>query len=255
MSAPAHATNAAKKRRVGMVVPSLNTIGEDDLRLFCPPDVLYHVHRIRLRKESGVVTRESLARAHLEAIEEATYLKDMGPDAIVFNCTGASVACGPTGDAKLAERMTRELTVPCSNTMVAIKRALAAIGATRILHVCPFADEFSGEEREALEASGITVVKSVGLNFTDAREAARMEPQRIVEIATGHAEVAGLDAVLLSCANVRAFEAVEALERTLGLPVVTSNQAVLWDLLQMIGWHGEVPGGGRLFQSPVLATA
>lgn len=244
-----------KTLRVGMVVPSLNTIGEDDLRLYCPPQVRFHVHRIRLRKEAGVVTRESLTRAHLEAIEEATYLKDMGPDAIVFNCTGASVACGPTGDVKLAERMTRELAVPSTNTMVAIKRALSAIGATRILHVCPFADEFSREEREALEAAGFVVVKSVGLNFTDAREAARMEPQRIVEIATSHAEAGGIDAVLLSCANVRAFEAVEALERTLGLPVVTSNQAVLWDLLQLIAWRGEIPHGGRLFQAQVLAAA
>jgi maleate isomerase len=235
--------------RVGMVVPSLNTIGEDDLRLFCPPDVRFHVHRIRLRKEPGRVTRENLARAHQEAIEESTFLKDMRPDAIVFNCTGASVACGPTGDAALAERMTSELAMPCTNTMVAIKRALTAVGAKRLLHVCPFADEFSGEERDALEASGFVVVKSVGLNFTDAREAARMDPQRIAEIAAEHAQALAIDAVLLSCANVRAFEAVQALEGSLGLPVITSNQAVLWDLLQLIGWRGEVPGAGRLFQT------
>ena len=239
----------SRTHRVGMVVPSLNTIGEDDLRLFCPPEVRFHVHRIRLRHEPGRVTRDNLARAHQEAVAESRFLKDMGPDAIVFNCTGASVACGPTGDATLAERMSHELALPCTNTMVAIKRALAAVGAKRLLHVCPFADEFSGEEREALEASGFEVVKSVGLNFTDAREAARMDPQRIVEIANGHAQALDIDGVLLSCANVRAFEAVQALERSLGLPVITSNQAVLWDLLRLIGWRGDVPSGGRLFQA------
>ncbi|VCU69048.1 Arylmalonate decarboxylase [Pigmentiphaga humi] len=234
------------RKRIGMIVPSLNTIGEDDFRKFCPPEVGYHVHRIRLRKEGGVVTVESLLRAHLEAVEEAGYLKDMGPDVVTFNCTGASVSNGPAGDQALAERMTRELGVASSNTMVAIKRALAHVGARRIVHVCPFADKFSKDEKAALAAGGLEVMKSVGLNFVDAREAARMDPETLAGHALAHAEP-GMDAMLLSCANVRAFETVETLERKLGVPVVTSNQAVLWDVLGLVGWAGAVPGGGELF--------
>lgn len=234
-------------KRMGMIVPSLNTIAEDDLRRFCPDGVAYHVHRIRLRKEGGVVTPESLLRAYLEAVDEASYLKDFGPDMITFNCTGASVAHGPEGDAALAERMQQVLGVASSNTMLAIKRALARVGARRIVHVCPFADKFSSGEKAALEAAGLEVIRSVGLNFVDAREAARMDPQTLATHALAHADP-GMDALLLSCANVRAFEAVEELERRLGVPVVTSNQAVLWDALQQIGWQGRVAGGGRLLQ-------
>jgi maleate isomerase len=234
--------------RVGMIVPSLNTIAEDDFRLFCPSEVPYHVHRIRLRKEGGRVTVESLARAHLEATEEAGYLKDMGPGVIVFNCTGASVSYGPGCDVRLAERMTRELGVPATNTMVAIKNALAAVGARRVVHVCPFADEFSSDERRSLEEGGVTVLKSVGLNFTDAREAALMDPAKIVEIAKSHAQP-GMEGILLSCANVRAFEAAEQLEDALGVPVVTSNQAVLWEVLRLLKWQGAIPGAGRLFRT------
>lgn len=118
-------------KRIGMIVPSLNTIGEDDFRRFCPPGIQYHVHRIRLRKEDGRVTPESLARAHLEAIEEAGYLMDFNPDAVTFNCTGASVSYGVHGDRRLAERMSKVLGLPASNTMVAIKRALAQVGAKK----------------------------------------------------------------------------------------------------------------------------
>jgi maleate isomerase len=237
--------NASPAKRIGMVVPSLNTIGEDDLRRFCPPDVAYHVHRIRLRKEGGVVTLESLLRAYLEAIDESSLLKDLGPDAVTFNCTGASVAYGPQGDQALAERMQAALGVPSSNTMVAIKRALAHVGARKIVHVCPFADKFSSGERESLEGAGLEVIKSVGLNFVDAREAARMDPETLSQHALGYA-VPGMDALLLSCANVRAFETVEHLEHKLGVPVITSNQAVLWDALRLAGWQGTV-AHGRLF--------
>lgn len=235
-----------KKQRIGMVVPSLNTIGEDDFRKFCPEDVAYHIHRIRLRKEGGVVTRDSLLRAHLEAIDESGYLKDLGADVITFNCTGASVSNGARGDWSLAERMEKELGVKSSNTMVAIKRALKAVGAAKIVHVCPFADKFSNDERTSLEADGLEILQSVGLNFVDARQAALMPPAQLVTHALQHA-VPGMDAILLSCANVRAFEAVRELEDKLGVPVVTSNQAVLWDALRQVGWSGNLPDAGRLF--------
>jgi maleate isomerase len=243
-----------KKVRVGMVVPSLNTIAEDDFRLFCPDDVAYHVHRIRLRKEGGRVTMESLQRAWLEAPDEAEYLKDLSPDAVVFNCTGASVANGAQGDALLAQRLGERLALPATNTMVAIKEALASLRCERILHVCPFADVFSRVERESLEASGHVVARTVSLGFTDAKEAALMSPQRIAAIVREQidARIDGqnggqIGAVLLSCANVRAFEAAHELETSLGLPVVTSNQATLWAVLRLAGWQGSIEGAGRLF--------
>ncbi|RKP57843.1 aspartate/glutamate racemase family protein [Pararobbsia silviterrae] len=232
--------------RVGMVVPSLNTIAEDDFRLFCPDEVAYHVHRIRLRKESGRVTMESLQRAWLEAAEEAEYLKDLSPHAVVFNCTGASVANGAHGDAALAQRLTERLDLPSTNTMVAIKDALVALNAAHILHVCPFADVFSRIERESLEASGFSIARTVSLGFTDAKEAARMTPARIAEIVREQIDTT-IGAVLLSCANVRAFEAVHELEASLGKPVVTSNQATLWSVLKLAGWRGRIEGAGRLF--------
>lgn len=232
--------------RVGMVVPSLNTIAEDDFRAFCPEDVAYHVHRIRLRKEGGRVTMESLMRAHLEAVDEAAYAADMAPDAIAFNCTGASVALGGDCDARLARRMTEALGVPSTNTMVAIKEALAALDAGDVLHVCPFTDEFSRIERDSLTASGIGVKDTVSLDFTDAKVAALMDPEKIAGFVRERIDDAH-GAVLLSCANVRAFEAAEQLEREIGRPVVTSNQAMLWAVLKAAGWTGRIPGAGRLF--------
>ncbi|MDR5832277.1 hypothetical protein P9250_30915 [Caballeronia sp. LP006] len=235
-----------KRLRIGMIVPSLNTIAEDDFRRYCPPEVAYHVHRLRLRKENGIVTEESLTGAYLEATEEAEFLKDMSPDVIAFNCTGASIAYGPNCDTRLAERMSSRLGVPSTNTMVAVKDALRAVGAARILQVCPFGDTFSRVEAQSLSDAGLDVHRSVSLNFTDAKVAARMEPSEVVERVLQNIDD-GTQAVFLSCANVRAFEAVPELERSLGMPVVTSNQAMLWGALRLGGWRGAIGNAGRLF--------
>ncbi len=236
------------KLRVGMIVPSLNTIAEDDFRMFCPADVAYHVHRVRLRKENGRVPMEGLVRAYLEALDDATYLQDMSPAAIAFNCTGASVAYGVDGDVRLAEKMTAKLGIPATNTMVAIKQALRAVGAEQVLHLCPFTDEFSKIERDSLLASGVTIHQTVSLELTDAKVAAKMEPEQIVETVKQKLD-GSTKAILLSCANVRAFEAADALEHELGMPVITSNQAMLWAVLKAAGWSGELRGAGRLFRS------
>ena len=55
------------------------------------------------------------------------------------------------------------------------------------------------------------------------------------------------DAYLVSCANIAAMSVIDELEQRLEAPVITSNQAVLWDALARIG-HADVSTcPGRLF--------
>lgn len=234
--------------RIGMLVPSLNTIAEDDFDRFCPDGVRYHVHRIRLRTTPGRVTVDDLGRAYDEAVEAGRTVADLKPQVVAFNCTGASVARGPGGDRLLAERMTQDLGVPATNTMQAIKGALRRFGVRTLVHVCPFAGDSSRIEQESLEHDGFHILKSVALGFSDARTAAGMEVAELAELAATHDQPEA-DAVLLSCANVRALEAVPEVEAKLGKPVVTSNQAMLWDALRLGGWRGRLQGGGRLMEA------
>jgi maleate isomerase len=123
---------------------------------------------------------------------------------------------------------------PSTTTILSVVQALRASGLERIVHVCPFTAEFGADEAAFLRAEGFEVVDSRGLNFTDARLAAKMSPQEICEIAL-RVDSPRADGIFLACANVRAMEATAELQRRLGKPVVTSNQAVIWHLLDLIG--------------------
>lgn len=52
------------------------------------------------------------------------------------------------------------------------------------------------------------------------------------------------DGVFVSCTNYRTFEVMDRLEADLDKPVVTSNQATLWDVLGELGVDASshVPG-------------
>ncbi len=221
-------------KRVGLIIPSLNVIVEDDMRRELPPDVGLHIGRLRLRKTQGRVTQAALLEAGRDAVEQSTLLSDAGVDAIAFNCTGASLSDGPEGARRLRDEIAAATKTAATTTILSVVRALRASGLKRIVHVCPFTAEFGADEAAFLRAEGFEIVESRGLNFTDARLAAKMSPQEIVEIAIG-VDRPDAGGIFLACANVRAMEATAELQQRLGKPVVTSNQAVLWDLLDMIG--------------------
>ena len=221
-------------KRVGLIIPSLNVIVEDDLRRELPADVGFHIGRLRLRKTQGRVTQAALLEAGRESIEQSTLLSDAGMDAIAFNCTGASLSDGPEGARQLRDQISAATHTPATTTILSVVRALRASGLRRIVHVCPFTAEFGADEASFLRGEGFEIVESRGLNFTDARLAARMSPEEIGDIAM-RVDRPDADGLFLACANVRAMEATAALQQRLGKPVVTSNQAVIWDLLDMIG--------------------
>ena len=56
------------------------------------------------------------------------------------------------------------------------------------------------------------------------------------------------DGILISCGNLRTFEVIEALEIDTRLPVVTSNQAGLWQVLRMAGIKDRLAYLGQLLR-------
>ena len=56
------------------------------------------------------------------------------------------------------------------------------------------------------------------------------------------------DAIFISCGALRVLDIIEDLEQRVGKPVVTSNQALVWDVLRLAGIEDRFEGYGRLFR-------
>ena len=63
------------------------------------------------------------------------------------------------------------------------------------------------------------------------------------------------DAYFISCSNIHSIDVIEDLERELGKPVITSNQAAIWSSLRAIGIYEEVKGLGALLRHDAKGTA
>ena len=100
-----------------------------------------------------------------------------------------------------------------------------------------------------LEEASFEVLALKGLRERYNWDIHRLPPSAAYRLTMDAAkEVSGADGVLISCGGLQTFEVIETLERDLGLPVVTSNQAALWAGLGMTRVSEPVEGYGRLLR-------
>ena len=137
--------------------------------------------------------------------------------------------------------------------------ALAVGCAAQEPQASPTPVEFPTKIESLMSETGAVIVKGytrVG-SVTGSRGTAYVTAWEVTDATAGHREMGvevevadpaarpDADACLLSCANIAALGIIDALERRLERPVVTSNQAVLWDVLMRLGRCSAGPG--RLF--------
>jgi maleate isomerase len=232
--------NYGLRVKLGMMLPSSNTIAEPQIAAMLPPGVSLHTTRLRLR--SG---REALGM--LEKLEEAAQLMaDAHVDRLIFHCTAVSMHA-PEIPAQITERVKAITSIPLTITSEAIVAALQQLNATKIVLMTPYDQATNDREVNFLQHNGVTVLKEKGLGIDSGVEMAAVEPEQWFRETVALRDPAA-DAYFVSCTTIRSADVIEALEDALGKPVLTSNQAMLWQALRDAGIDDRINGFGRLLR-------
>ena len=229
------------RAQVGLLVPSVNTCSEPQFGLMSPAGVAFYSTRLRLTGSS----REEFLRMADEVEVAAGLLADLGPDLILFHCTGASVIGGVGYDQQLMARIERATGCPAGTTATGIVTALHALGARKVALVTPYPPDVNQVEAEFLAGHGFDVVTDVALGFENGRDYPRPSPQEWYRHVRDHLGN-GEDAIFISCTNIRVVEIIQRLEDDFDRPVVTSNQGAFWYALRRLNIPDAIPGYGRL---------
>jgi maleate isomerase len=224
--------------RIGLIIPSSNRLSEPQLRHFAPPELGIHVTRLQM---TGRWNRR-LSALGQDLDRAASSLADARVDLIVFHCTGTAMEEGPDEEARALGRITETTGIAALSTAGAVVAALRALAITRLMLVSPYVQATNDHEKQYLAALGFTVVSDVALGLKGGDEYITVPPERWIALSRAalHPDADGL---FLSCTNTTQIEAIAPLERELGIPIVNSNQAVLWAVMQRLG---DRLGGARL---------
>lgn len=211
-------------KRIGLLVPSSNTVMEVDLHRGLGDAATLHTARMFLEETTPEAEAEML---DLHAMPAATALATARPDVIVFGCTSAGALRGNHHDAELCRGIQEQTGVGVVSVIASVRAAIEARGVRRVGVVTPYVDALNDRIRASLEDDGLEVRGIFGLGITENFAIANVTPPQIVELAARSFRPAEIDLLFVSCTNFRAMEAVAELSERFGLPVVTSNQAAL----------------------------
>lgn len=247
MTVEPHYRPYGRRAKLGLIVPPTNTVNEAEWARMAPEGVTIHATRMRLHADTQSPEGERQLYAD---IERATRdLAAASLDAIAYGCTAGSMV---TPLAKLTDYMTGIAGIPCVATAPALVLACRALAVTRVALATPYHDALNEHERQFLAANGIDVValKGLGIGAGGPHEYVRIARVPKAEV-LAHARSVDrpeAQALMISCTDFATLEAVPELERALGKPVVTSNQATFWAALRAARIDDRLPSFGRLLQ-------
>lgn len=210
-------------RRVGLLVPSSNTVMEPDLSRALPADVTLHTGRMLLDEVTPDGERRMLDEATLPA---ARALGTAEPHLTVFGCTSAGALRGLDADAEMTARIAAATDAPTVSVIMAVRDRRRALGVRRLAVATPYTADLTGRVTAALDDM-VDVVAVAHLGQTDNRRIGDTSPADITAFVRDELEGTGADAVFISCTNFRAVEALDDLRDVLGVPVTSSNDATV----------------------------
>ena len=236
---PAHGFRA----RLGVVVPSVNTVVEPWFSAVSPVGVSIHAARMLL---DNALSPDAIVRMDREEGQHAVLqLTSCRPQAIAYCCTASSIVQGLDYDLQLQREIAHRAGVPCTTATQAILEALRVLGVTTIAAASPYADDIDRAEHAFFESAGIHVLSSACLGIRNGFELASPTSAQIIALVQ-RAYAQGAQAILITCLNLWSHVVVERLEQRFGIPVITSTQATFWRLLRIAGVSDPVTGYGRL---------
>ena len=164
-------------------------------------------------------------------------------DVVCYNCTSGSFVIG---EDKIRRKIEHGRDAVRGTTLLTgVVSALEAVNARRIAIGTAYTPDIDELERAYFEARGFDISEIRGLNLLTDTEMNRVSPEYLARFAQS-LDGPDVDAIFLSCGALRSLEIVDRVERTLGKPVLCSNQASFWHCLRLAGIGDRISGFGRL---------
>ena len=230
------------RARIGLIVPANNSVIEPELWLHAPDGVSFHATRILAR---GDLTPDAVRRMEGSVDRAVEELAATGVDIIVYADMVTSFVMEPGWNEARTAEIAARAGVPCISAWTAMESSLAALGVSRLALGTPYPSAIHALAPPFFAARGFRIVDDATLDIRAMREVPEVDELRLAGL-VGRLDTSDAEALVLLATDLPTFSALESLERGLGIPAVSSNQAILRTALRDAGVADALGGFGGL---------
>ena len=241
--------------RIGLLVPYTNTNFEPDMARLKLAGATLHSARLGGYDVDEIPGAEQMAGLGAAPLDEPIRLvAGVRPHAVLYGCTSATLTHGRAFDRQLAEQIESACGAVTITAASALVGAIHALGVSRIGFASPYLGEINEHAMRFLAEAGIETLRchDIGRALGNYGQG-ELRPREVIDLGLA-ADHPDAQAIVLSCTDMRAVEAVETLEAELGKPVITSNQALVYAVMQAFNRPPPDRRCGKLLQAPHRRT-
>ncbi|MGB7241754.1 MAG: Asp/Glu racemase [Sulfitobacter sp.] len=237
------------RARFGILVPFTNSNIEPDMTTLRPAGVSLHFTRMGGYDADEIPDEKQMQGLGSAGLDEPLQLlSGVQPDVILYGCTSATLTHGPAFDRALSDRIKKSSGAETVTAAGALVCALSALGVTRIGFASPYVPAINDLAVDFLADKGVeTVARSEVTEILGNDGQGALSPDAVFDLGL-KADRPDAQALVLSCTDMRSVEVLARLEAAIGKPVISSNQAMMFQALRLIGLESQIEGYGQLLE-------
>ena len=232
------------KPRIGLIALGSDfRIEKDFNEIIYGRDINLYVNRIHCYNP---LTNETLAKM-ADGITDVT--KDILPgeiiDCVAYGCTSGTVAAGyDTVKSKInLAKPSAKVTTPITSAI----KALRLLGIKKISIFTPYTKTINDSIIDYFNKENIVINSLTYFDIASDLDIGKVDENYLFDVLS-KIDLKDSDALFVSCTALPVLSIIDKLEKKLNKVVLSSNQTLIWEALNLIGNKKPVLGFGKIFE-------
>ena len=234
-----------KYPRIGVITLSTDFTIEQDYRKIChllPVDIF--VNRIPFINPLNYENYLKMAD-HISEVS-GEILPGEKIDVIAYGCTSGTIAIGEDRIKDEINKSKPEALV--TTPITAAIKAFRKLNFNKIAVLTPYPKNVNSTVFNYLIQNNIDIDSFHSFNLNYDSEIAQVDSDNLLEN-IAKIDLQKVDGLFVSCTALKIVDILDQVEKKFSTTVVSSNQAIIWDSLNLANIHADLQGYGKLFVS------
>ena len=227
----------AKKRpvygaagRIGLVVPANNSVIEPELWSALPSGVAAYATRVRAK---GQLTPEAVHLMERDVDAAVDAIASTGVDLIAYCDMVTTFIMDPGWNEDAVRRFQERTGVQSISAWTSLRDALSALGVRRFALGTPYPRHIHDLVAPFFEKRGYAISSAATLDIIEMADVPTVSAHQLRSFARS-LDIASCDALVLLATDLPTFDVISELESEFRVPVLGSNQTLLWRALSIL---------------------